>query len=270
MIDINSRKKCHSSVIEKNLHFMVSHLADRLPPSFTVLDGIYTNERGPAFDGKMRRSNLIVASTDVLAADKVGAKLLGHDPSGVPHLVSAAARRNRPTDLSDSEIVGCALEDVGLTLNYEFDYNADGTLPAAMEQMGIKGLSFRKYDTSLCTYCSTFIGIVLSSIALAWKGEPWGDVEILTGKTMKPSAGNKTTILLGKCIYNANKDDPNIRNMIAVKGCPPARDEVVDALHAAGIPVDPFLIRHPENAPRIFYRKYEGKPEFDESLFKVE
>jgi uncharacterized protein (DUF362 family) len=51
MIDVNSRKKCHSSDLQKDLHFMVARLADRLPPSFTILDGIFTNERGPGFDG---------------------------------------------------------------------------------------------------------------------------------------------------------------------------------------------------------------------------
>jgi len=38
---------------------------------------------------------------------------------------------------------------------------------------------------------------------------------------MKPTPGKKKTILIGKCIYQANKDNPDIQEMIAVKGCPP-------------------------------------------------
>ena len=98
MIDIKSRKKCHSADPKNDLHYMVSKLANKIPPSFTILDGIYTNERGPSFDGKIRRSNILVASGDVLSADKVGATILGYQPSQVPHLVHAARDMGRTLD----------------------------------------------------------------------------------------------------------------------------------------------------------------------------
>jgi uncharacterized protein (DUF362 family) len=87
MIDIPSRKKCHNTDAVKNLHFMVAKLADKMPPMFTLLDGIYTNERGPNVDGTMYRKNLLIASADVLSADMVGAKVLGFEPEVVPHLL---------------------------------------------------------------------------------------------------------------------------------------------------------------------------------------
>ena len=90
MIDINSRKKSHSADPKKDLNYHVARLANTMPPMFTLLDGIYTNERGPGFDGRIRRSNILVASADVLSADMVGAKVLGYEPSDVPHLVHAA------------------------------------------------------------------------------------------------------------------------------------------------------------------------------------
>ena len=94
-IDIASRKKCHSPDAARDLHFCVARLADRMPPMLTVIDGIYSSERGPGFDGHMRRSDLLVASGDVLAADMVGARILGSEPSAVPYLVHAAANRGR-------------------------------------------------------------------------------------------------------------------------------------------------------------------------------
>src|SRR5512136_1885145 len=203
MIDINSRKKCHSADPEKDLHYMISRLTSTLPPSVTVLDGIFTNERGPAFDGKIRRSNLLVASPDMLAADKVGANILGFDPSEVPYLVHVAHQRGRPTDLSNVEVVGEKIEDVAMKLQYAFAYNDSGTLPAPMAKMGIKGLSYPKYDLSMCTYCSIITGVTLTAIAYAWKGDSWDDVEVLTGKVMKPTPGRKKTILLGKCMCEA-------------------------------------------------------------------
>ena len=270
MIDINSRKKCHSADPEKDLHYMVSKLANKIPPSFTILDGIYTNERGPSFDGRIRRCNILVASGDVLSADKVGATILGHQPDLVPHLVYAAKDMSRTLDLSDLEIVGEKIEDVAMSLEYTFVYNETGSLPASMAKMGIKGLAYPKYDLSLCTYCSGITGVVLTAIAHAWKGEPWDDVEILTGKSMKPTPGRKHTILLGKCMYEANKDNPDIKNMIAVKTCPPASDAVVKALHQAGVEVDPAILKGRDKIVGSYLKRYEGKPEFDESFFTID
>lgn len=268
-IDINSRKKCHSADEVRDLHYMVSRLADHLPPSLTVLDGIYTNERGPAFDGRIRRSNLLVASTDVLSADKVGAEILGFGPSEVPYLVHAANRQARSLDLSDVDVVGESLPEVALKLQYSFAYNAENTLPIPMEKMGIKGLTYPKYDLSLCTYCSILTGVVLTAVAYAWKGEPWDDVEILTGKMMKPTPGKKT-VMIGKCLYTANKDNPAIRDAVTIKTCPPSPTAVVEALHKVGIEVNPAVIENVDKAPAFFMNRYEGKPEFEDGFFKID
>jgi uncharacterized protein (DUF362 family) len=270
MIDINSRKKCHSADTEKDLHYMVSKLANKIPPSFTIIDGIYTNERGPSFDGRIRRSNLLVASADVLSADKTGAAILGYQPNQVPHLAYAAKDRNRTSDLSDLDIVGETVENVAMKLEYAFAYTEDGALPAPMAKMGIKGLSYPKYDSTLCTYCSGITGVMLTAIAHAWKGQPFDDVEVLSGKIMKPTPGRKHTILLGKCMYAANKNNPDIKNLIAVKTCPPAPEAVVKALHQAGIAVDPAILTGRDKTVGSYMKRYEGKPEFDESLFRIE
>lgn len=269
-IDINSRKKCHSPDPEKDLHYMISKLANKLPPSLTIVDGIFSNERGPAFDGRIRRSDLLVASADMLSADKVGAKILGYEASDVPHLVHAARSQGRTCDLSDLEIVGESIDDVSMHLGYTFDYNEAGTLPQPLEKMGIKGLSYPKYDLSMCTYCSMLTGTVLTAVAHAWKGRPWDDVEILTGKVMKPTPGRKHTILLGKCMYAANKNNPDINDMIAVKTCPPSIEGVVKALHQAGVEVNPAVFDNLDKGPALYMKRYAGKPEFDDSFYKIE
>lgn len=270
-LDVKSRKKCHSADPVKDLNYCVARLPDKLPPIFALLDGIYTNARGPSFDGKMKRSNLLVASWDVLAADMVGAKVLGHDPAAVPHLKQAAENRNRPLDLSDVEIAGERLEDVASRHDYDFVYveNEAGSLPLPFSRQGIKGLSYRKYDLSMCTYCSGLNGLILTAIRHAWKGEPWDDVEVLTGKMMKPTPGKKKTILMGKCIYQAHKDNPDIQVMIPVKGCPPQPEKIVEALHKAGIEVNPALFEHTDQLPGFFMQRYQGKADFDEAFFRV-
>ena len=99
LIDINSRKKCHTADTERDLEFFISRLSNKLPPTVAIIDGIYTNERGPNFDGKMRRKNVIVTSSDMFSADKVGAKILGYDPTDVRYFVHYAQENNRTIDL---------------------------------------------------------------------------------------------------------------------------------------------------------------------------
>jgi uncharacterized protein (DUF362 family) len=271
VININSRKKCHSADPEKDLNYMVARLFRGLPPIFALLDGIYTNERGPSFDGRIRRSNVLVASSDILSADMAGAKVLGYNPSEVPYLVNAARNCGRPLDLSDVELVGESPENFGAHHEYDFIYseNENGTMPLPLAEQGIKGLTYQKYDLSMCTYCSGMNGLILTAIRNAWKGQPWEDVEVLTGKMMKPTPGMKKTILMGKCMYQANKDNPDIQEMIPIKGCPPKTEDIVKALHKAGIEVNPVLFENFDQLPGFFMQKYEGKPDFDEAFFRI-
>ena len=270
-LDIKSRKKCHSADPERNLNYMIARLPKILPPCFTLLDGIYTNERGPGFDGKIRRTNILVASSDILGADMVGAKVLGYDPLDVPYLAQVAQNSRRPADLSDIDVVGEEIKHVASRHRYSFPYADDGeeSLPLPMKRMGIKGLSYRKYDLTMCTYCSFLNAPILLGISMAWKGDPWDDIEVLTGKVMRPTPGKKKTILIGKCIYQANKNNPDIEEMIAVRGCPPSTKQIVDAFHQAGIPLDPAIFENMDNVPGFFMKKYEGRPEFDEAFFTV-
>lgn len=269
MLNISSRKKCHSDDPQKDLHFMVSKLANQIPPSFTLLDGIYTIDRGPAFDGKARLSNLLVASNDMLSADMVGSKILGFEPSEVPHIAHAAKAKSRPMDLSDIELTGEKLEEVQSDHQWTFPYNEDNTLPIQMAKMGIQGISYPKYDLTMCTYCSVLTGAILGSIAFAWKGEPWDNVEVLTGKVMDPTPGKKT-ILIGQCLFKKHKNHPNAHNMTFIKTCPPSPEAIIQALHDAGIDVNPAVLQNLDAAPGIFMQKYQGKPEFDESFFTIE
>jgi len=271
-IDIPSRKKCHSPDPQKDLHYYVARLADKMPPMLTLLDGIYTLERGPAFDGRMRRSNILIASADILAADMVGAKVLGYEPAQVPYLAWAAKNRNRAADLSTVEVVGETIESVASLHEFDFEYCQEESreMPMPLAKQGIDGLFYRKFDGTMCTYCSGLNGLILTAIRYAWKGESWEGVEVLTGKSMEPTPGMKATILMGQCMYKKNKDHPDIQKMIAVKGCPPDPKDVVGALHEAGIQADPALFAQIDQLPGFFMARYQGKAEFDEAFFRVE
>jgi uncharacterized protein (DUF362 family) len=271
-IDIPSRKRCHSPDPAKNLDFMIARLADRLPPMLTLIDGIYTLERGPGPDGIMRRSDILVASTDILSADMVGARLLGYAPEQVPHLAIAAANRCRPTDLSDVVVKGEQVDALASRHGYDFPYASDetGEVPMALAKQGITGVFYRKYDDTMCTYCSQLNGLTLTAIRLAWKGRAWDRLEVLTGKRMDPTPGMHKTILLGKCMVRKHKNSPEINEMIAVRGCPPRPSDIVDALHQAGIDADPGLFDAIDRLPGFLMARYKDRPEFEEQFFKVQ
>jgi hypothetical protein len=271
MIDIPSRKRCHNMTPGKDLNFWVSKLADPMPPMLTLIDGIYTNERGPGPDGRLHRTNILVASADVLSADMVAARILGYEPERVPHLVHAAEHRNRPLDISDIDLIGERIEDVARRHEFDFHYSQaeDGIMPIPLAKQGLKGVYYHKFDLSMCTYCSGVNGLMLSAIRFAWKGEPWDKVEVLTGKYMKPTPGMNKTILLGKCIYQAHKDNPDIQEAIPVKGCPPKPADMLAALHQAGIDADPGLFENIDQMPGFLMGAYKDKPEYEEAFFKI-
>jgi hypothetical protein len=166
-------------------------------------------------------------------------------------------------------VVGEKIEAVASRHEYAFPYTEDGNLPKPMERMGIKGLAYRKYDDTICTYCSGLSTVILMAIASAWRGEPWDEIEILTGKVMKPTPGKKKTILIGKCMVQANRNNTDIKEMIFVKGCPPDFKGTLKALHQAGIEVSPTFFENMDMAAGFFMKRYEGQPEFEESFFKI-
>mgnify|MGYP001368616211 CR=1 FL=1 len=271
LIDMTSRKTCHNPDPEKDLHVHVAQLAKPFNQVFTLIDGIYSLERGPGFDGKMHRRNLLIGSTDPLAADKAGAVALGIEPSAVPYIVHAAEDQGRPLGLGDIDISGRPLDGRDWVHGHEFDFAEDGekALPLPMAAKGMKGLFYRKYDDTMCTYCSAINGVVLSAVFKAWDGRGFDQVEVLTGKKMVPARGMNTTILLGKCMSRVHKDNPDIRRMIRVKGCPPDLKDIAAAFERAGVPVDTKMFEAVDMLPGTFLKRVKDRPGFDESFYEV-
>ena len=274
LIDIPSRKKCHTPDIEKDLNFYLARLSKKLPPVTAIIDGIYSNERGPGYDGMMKRNNLLIASSDMFSADKVGAKILGYNPSDVLYLSYFAKENNRPIDFSDTEVVGKSIESVQENYEYQFSYNEDGTLPTAFIKQGIKGISYRQYDNTTCTYCSMITSLLPIAITYAWDishGEPWDDIEVIMGKRMNPTPGKKKTILLGQCMVNKHRNNPDINEMIPIKGCPVKPENITKAFHQVGIKIPPDFFENLDNIPRFFGLPYKNRfNEFQESFFNLE
>jgi len=271
LINIKSRKKCHSPDQEMNLDYHVSKFAKMLSPTLNIIDGIYSLEYGPTIYGRAYRSNLIITSKDLISADKVGATLLGYPPESVPHISLAMSSQKRVADLTDLNILGdVAVDEAIKPLKYLQEHSETEDMPQLFEAFGVKGIRLPEVDSTLCTYCVPFFAYATAGIVMS-QGESkvFDDIEILSGKKLKPSGKHKHTLLLGQCQVKLNKKNPKIKDCVMVKGCPPQKDEFIDAFTKLGIKLPDNPIEWMNNLPSFFMAQYNDKPEFEESFYKI-
>lgn len=229
-----SKMFCHGNKNE-DLDWYFPHLINKLPLALTIIDGIYALQKGPSYTGEAIRKNLVIASTDPLACDLVGAEIMDYRPEQIPHLQNAAEFVGRSVGLENIEIKGEAVEEHRQFLDYDFEWTPDNTGPMAFQKKGITGFDIRKYDSTLCTGCSiTFTPIVVLAMS-AFKGEPFPGVELVTGSIQEASPGYEKTVLYGQCACQANKNNPHIKNKITINSCPPDINEYVDKMKKEGI-----------------------------------
>ncbi len=273
ILNTSTRKIFHSPEPDADLDFYLAKFPDLVKQYLTVIDGIYTLELGPLYAGLAHRSNVIVASKDLISADKVGTKVLGIDPAKVKYLATTAKAHGRPTDLSDIEIKGNV--DVETELKPHacvLAQNKSGDLPVFLEMAGVKGLRFSPLDNSICTYCTHLLNYLTTGILTAKNlKEGFDNVEILYGKRHKPTPGYKHTILAGQCQVKLNKDNPDINHCILIKGCPPNTEEFIKAYAEAGIQLRDNFLEWIETTPEtVHMKRYLKKPQFDDSFFQVD
>ena len=271
LLNINSRKRCHNRDQSKNLNYHVAKFADMLSPTLTIIDGIYSLECGPTPAGDARRSDLIIVSKDMISADKVGAKLLGYNPELIPHISMAAKNKGREVDLSDINIKGnIVIHNATKLHKWSRDRNKTDDMPLIFEEMGIKGIRLPDSDTTICTYCVFFLYCAIFGILMAKnKDKPFDDIEILFGKTQKPSGKNKHTLLLGQCQVKLNGNSPMINHCVKIDGCPPKKEDFIRAYATLGIELPDNPTEWMTTVFGFFMGKYAGKPEFDETFYKV-
>ncbi|MCG8402648.1 MAG: DUF362 domain-containing protein [Firmicutes bacterium] len=259
-----SKMFCHGA--ERDLDHTFPHIAEKLPAALTIIDGIFGLAKGPGPTGKAERLNLLAASRDTLAADVVGAALLGYRAGEIKHLAYFAGRSGGGTDLNDIEVRGDDVEKHKKFLSYDWEWTPENTGPVGYAKRGITGLAVRKYDNTMCTGCSMLFNPLLIMFMSAYRDKPFPNIEVLSGKVQKASPGFDKTVLFGKCACELNKDNPNINKAIAVKGCPPDLTEFEKAMRAEGVACDYnqyVMYRH-----HIFNR-YKKEDGFDPDLFKV-
>ena len=95
----------------RGIHYNLVALAPRLHPHLAVIDGFEGMEGEGPVDGTPVDHRVCVVSTDWLAADTVGAELMGLGIGKVGHLTYAAQAGLGQADLNKIEILGPALKD---------------------------------------------------------------------------------------------------------------------------------------------------------------
>ena len=259
-LSIKSRKFCHSAA--GTLDHYLSLFVEKLRPALTVIDGIYGLEKGPFFVGKAVRMDALVASKNPLAADVTGAALIGIDAADVPHLKEYADRNGQSLEYFD--VRGTPVSELRQPLKWGYTWREDNTGPLAWDRVGIQGVSLPKYDNTLCTGCSGLYSTLLFLIASSFEGKPFNEIEVLTGKSMKPSGKANKTVLFGNCMIKANRKDPGVKEAVLLKGCPPSFEDIQKGLQACGLKASTDAYRIIRESLMDRYKDKEG---FDESFY---
>ena len=259
-----SKMFCHHK--DRDLNHMFPHIIEKLPVALTIIDGIFALEKGPAQTGKAYRKDLIVASKDPFACDVVGAKILGYDVDEVEHLKYFAEVHKIDYKIEDVEIKGEDLKTHIERIESDWEWTEDNTMPMGFKKRGISGIAIRKYDNTLCTGCSMMYNPMLILVMSAFKGEPFKNVELVSGKKQIASKGYDYTVLFGNCACKLNKDNPNIKTPIPIKGCPPKFDKIIEGLKLAGLECN---YKDYEAYRHYIFSRYKKQDGFDMELYCI-
>ena len=186
------------------LHKAISDLNRLIRPRLTMIDAITAGEgMGPHFTDDVKLG-LLIAADDNLAADIVGATVMGYDPKEVLHLRIFARRTGRGRSVSDVRLSGVPIEEV--------------TRPFVRPPQELEipeGVSVIQGDKA----CSGCIGSLAFSFFLFGRNDHLDKIRGYTfvlGRDAEIPEDAEKLFLVGTCTQ-AHKD----RGLFA-EGCPPS------------------------------------------------
>ena len=109
------RSCIHNECFEKKspcVSFEIIDMVRACPPGLTVIDASTSMEGNGPTEGELVKTNLIIAGTNPLATDMVGAKIMGFHKNEVASLAMAIRARMKPSSLDRIEIRGEQLDSV--------------------------------------------------------------------------------------------------------------------------------------------------------------
>ena len=202
---------------DRMLDVAISDLASVLMPHVALIDGSVGMEGLGPSAGSPRRADVVIASTDALAADAVAARLMGVRPRSVPHLRLAGERGLGQIDLRRVQVdpvhymeYACRFAPPPKRLNLEF--------PTTVLHQG-----------EACSACTSTLMLFLQQYhdRLADYALADGKTHLAIGKQDAPLPDG--TIALGNCSALVRGRRQGHRGVF-VKGCPPVCSQVLAAL----------------------------------------
>lgn len=188
---------------------MIRELATVAKPDLVVMNAIYCCEAtGPAvFGSKQKQMDLLIAGKDVIEIDNVSARIMGFDPTKIPHI----------PERTDIEIRGLAIEEV----------QSDFEPPKPYLQ--IRNI-FAYYDEKTCTSCTINLSRAFMKVfftpELRQELETKGETDLLFGTSPLPENHSPTVICIGKCARPTAEE----HQLPFIKGCPPSYRDLINYL----------------------------------------
>jgi len=209
LLDFPDRKRMH---IIGSLHENIKSLTEKIRPDFCLMDGINALEGdGPGRTGhEIRGLNVIMASSNIVDIDWIGAQVMGIDQRTITHL-----------SVPQTNIEISAFRTEGVLKQF------------VLPQDHVHKLKIHFWFTErTCSGCSDIVGMVKSNIYyyplpflkliyLAF----WGRLDILTGDVSIPKNHGKI-ICLGDCM----KERAATHNLPIAEGCPPDIKKLINLL----------------------------------------
>jgi uncharacterized protein (DUF362 family) len=208
VIQDQDKKRFHIVGVEQS----VVDINKLVLPQLTVIDGTVGMEGIGPMHGEPVNLGLIVTSMDTVAADAVGAAVMGVDPQKVTHIRLAAEQGLGCSDLSNIDVVGKAIAEVRRPFKI-----AKIDLKEFEKKLGIQVV-----ESGACSGCRQVVDS-LFSYYMKNDLDIFRDRTIVFGQNVKlPSKIKGKLILFGPCTkkYRGQGD--------YMPGCPPMQEMVME------------------------------------------
>ncbi|MBI5118678.1 DUF362 domain-containing protein [Candidatus Poribacteria bacterium] len=209
-----SKKYFHGP--DETLHYRISRLMEMVPQHLVIIDGIYVMDKGPdATVGTAYPRGVLVASTDFLAADATGVRLLGGEPTEAEHIRLYAERHGRMNIMKQPEAIeirGERVEDHAKFLPWKVKPGFD------LLASGHTGIEIRVNTSTMCSGCDANLKGPTMLLAALCRNKNFHGLRIIAGKNLRDEQNSPRTILFGNCPIKENKHLDKAKRL---EGCPP-------------------------------------------------
>ena len=196
----------------------IADLNSVIGPSYAIIDATTGMQGMWQIPGDSRQMGLIVAGSDPVYVDVVGASLMGIDPAQIMHLQLAARREGKQAALSAVDVVGEDLAGCRQSFRGAFD-----VFRSRFPQVDIV------LGEGACSGCTAELVSALSYVAKAGFDEQMKGLTVVVGKPPAVAICGKA-VAVGDCAKGMSD------GAVHVPCCPPSDRDIIHGLcEACGV-----------------------------------